>query len=434
MKFKRNPQYFYWGVTILAVVMVSIILWVIFSNLSGFFSLCDTVLQIFSPVIYGIIFAYIMNPIMVFAERHLLPLLRRAKLSEKRVRSMGRAFSVVIAILVCLAAVYGFFALLLPNLINSISGIAANMQQYYLTAQKWVRSLAEDYPNYSGIINTVYDKIFEGVENWFQTQVIDNIDSLVITITTQVYGVFRGVMNILIGIVAAVYMLFSKEKLLAQTKKIIVATFRRKRADRILEICAHSNRMFSGFIVGKILDSLIIGFLCYLGMSILGMPYPPLVATIVGVTNVIPFFGPFIGAIPSALLILLVDPLQALYFLIFILALQQLDGNVIGPRILGDAVGLPSFWILVSITIFGGLFGFVGMVFAVPVFGILYMLVRENVERRLSEKGAPVSTSYYYYMKCTSDLEKMAEEKEPENQGDDISEEELEEAEREFWQ
>lgn len=127
MKFKRNPQYFYWGVTILAVVMVSIILWVIFSNLSGFFSLCDTVLQIFSPVIYGIIFAYIMNPIMVFAERHLLPLLRRAKLSEKRVRSMGRAFSVVIAILVCLAAVYGFFALLLPNLINSISGIAANM-------------------------------------------------------------------------------------------------------------------------------------------------------------------------------------------------------------------------------------------------------------------------------------------------------------------
>ena len=432
MKFKRNPQYFYWGVTILAVVMVSIILWVIFSNLSGFFSLCRTVLRIFSPVIYGIVFAYILNPIMVLAERHLLPLLRKSKMSEKRVRSVGRAMSVAIAILIGLAALYGFFALLLPNLVNSITGIAANMQQYYLTAQKWVRSLAEDYPDYSGFINTVYDKIFEGVENWFQTKVLDNMDSLVINITTQVYGVIKGLMNILIGIVAAVYMLFSKEKLQAQAKKIIVATMRRKRADRFLEICAHSNKMFSGFITGKILDSLIIGMLCYLGMSILGLPYPPLVATIVGVTNVIPFFGPFIGAIPSALLILLVDPMDALYFLIFILALQQLDGNVIGPRILGDAVGLPSFWILVSITIFGGLFGFAGMVLAVPVFGILYMLIRENVERRLAEKGAPVSTSYYYHMNRTADLEKMAEE--PENQEDDISEEELEEAEREFWQ
>lgn len=435
MKFKRNPQYFYWGITILCVLFIGIVAWTVFSNLSGFLSLCRSFMKIVSPVIYGLVFAYILNPVMVFAERYLQPLLRKWKLSEKNVRSVGRGLSVVAAFLVGIAAIYGFFALLLPNLIDSVSGIVTNMPQYYKTAQKWVQNLAADYPEYSGIINTVYDKIYAGLENWFQISVLGNLDSLVVNITTQVYSVIKSVMNVLIGAVAAVYMLISKEKFQAQAKKIIVACMKRSKADRLFGVCAHSNKMFSGFITGKILDSLIIGILCYIGMSIFKLPYPPLIATIIGVTNVIPFFGPFIGAVPSALLILLVDPMKALYFLIFVLLLQQLDGNVIGPRILGDAVGLPSFWILVSITIFGGMFGFVGMLLGVPVFAVIYMLVREAVERRLEEKGAPVSTSYYYHMNRTADLEKVAESNADAVKMDDggISEEELKQAEQEFW-
>ncbi len=182
--------------------------------------------------------------------------------------------------------------------------------------------------------------------------------------------------------------------------------------------------------------------LCYIGMAILRLPYPELISTIVGVTNVIPFFGPIIGAIPSGLLILLVNPMQALYFLIFVFGLQQLDGNLIGPYILGDAVGLPSFWILVSITIFGGMFGFVGMLLGVPVFAVLYMLIRETVNQKLAEKGAPVCTSYYYHMTRTSDLEAVGDadddpkkEPKPEQKPDPdvISEDEMAEAEREFW-
>ncbi len=432
MKLKRNQQYFYGGLTLLGVVIVAIVLWVIVSNLPGFFNLCKRVLQIFSPVIYGIVFAYVLNPVMVFVERYTKPLLRKWKVPEKNVNTLGRAVSVIAAMLVGLAAVYGFFALLLPNLVESVTGIVSNMPQYYETAQKWVEGLTHEYPDYAGIINTLYDKIFEGVESWFQTAILDNMDSLVVNITTQVYAVIKSLMNVLIGVVAAVYMLLSKEKFLAQTKKIVVATMKRGRADRLLEVCSHSNKMFSGFISGKILDSLIIGVLCYIGMSILKLPYPPLVATIVGVTNVIPFFGPIIGAVPSALLIVLVNPMKALYFLIFVFALQQLDGNVIGPRILGDAVGLPSFWILVSITVFGAVFGFAGMLLGVPVFAVIYMLVRETVERRLEEKGAPVSTSYYYHMTRTADLETMTADK-PAPEEEAIPEAELEEAEKEFW-
>lgn len=222
---------------------------------------------------------------------------------------------------------------------------------------------------------------------------------------------------------------------MAQTKKIIVALMKRSKADRLFEVCSHSNRMFSGFIGGKIIDSAIIGVLCYIGCSIMKTPYALLVSTIVGITNVIPFFGPFIGAVPSILLILIVDPMKALYFGIFVFVLQQLDGNFIGPRILGDSVGLPSFWILVSITVFGGIFGFIGMLLGVPVFAVIYMLVREFVERKLKEKGAPIPTSYYYHMSRTNDLELPGEESASEAKGaePEITEEELKQAEQEFW-
>ena len=219
MKLKRNQQYFYGGLTLLGVVIVAIVLWVIVSNLPGFFNLCKRVLQIFSPVIYGIVFAYVLNPVMVFVERYTKPLLRKWKVPEKNVNTLGRAVSVIAAMLVGLAAVYGFFALLLPNLVESVTGIVSNMPQYYETAQKWVEGLTHEYPDYAGIINTLYDKIFEGVESWFQTAILDNMDSLVVNITTQVYAVIKSLMNVLIGVVAAVYMLLSKEKFLARRER-----------------------------------------------------------------------------------------------------------------------------------------------------------------------------------------------------------------------
>lgn len=438
MKFRKDPKYLHWGITALAVIILSIILYVIFTNLPGFFETVKSFLTILSPVIYGLCIAFILNPIMVFIEKHILPFFRKRKISEQAARSISRTISVVVSILIGLAVVYGFFALLLPNLIESVRGIIGNMQQYSETVQGWLDTFTADYPQYSDYV----EKVIEGVEGWIQTNVLANLPNLVVTATSQAYLVLKGTANILIGLVAAIYMLSSKEKFQAQSKKIIVAVMKRDKADHFFEVMSQANRIFSGFISGKLIDSLIIGVLCYIGMAILRLPYPELISTIVGVTNVIPFFGPIIGAIPSGLLILLVNPMQALYFLIFVFGLQQLDGNLIGPYILGDAVGLPSFWILVSITIFGGMFGFVGMLLGVPVFAVLYMLIRETVNQKLAEKGAPVCTSYYYHMTRTSDLEAVGDadddpkkEPKPEQKPDPdvISEDEMAEAEREFW-
>ena len=435
MKIKRDPKYFLWGATILIIFVIGILLWAVFNNMPGFAGVCRKLFGIISPIVYGLVFAYVLNPIMVFVEPYLQKWLRKCKMKEKGVRKLSRALSVTVSMLIGIGVIYGFFALMLPSLIDSITGIISNMPVYYENTTRWLQELVDKNPEYRPLFDTFYEKIFDGLETWVETSVLGNLESLIVNVTTQVFAVLKVILNLLIGLVAAVYMLVSKEKFMAQTKKIIVAVMKRSRADRLFEVCSHSNRMFSGFISGKIIDSLIIGVLCYIGCSILRMPYTLLVSTIVGITNVIPFFGPFIGAIPSALLILIVDPMKALYFIIFIFALQQLDGNVIGPRILGDAVGLPSFWILVSITVFGGIFGFVGMLLGVPVFAVIYMLVREFVEGKLKAKGAPVATSYYYHMSRTNDLEINGEEKnadakpaEPE-----ITEEELKQAEKDFW-
>ena len=166
------------------------------------------------------------------------------------------------------------------------------------------------------------------------------------------------------------------------------------------------HKVFGGFIIGKIVDSIIIGILCFLGLSVMNMPYTLLVSVIVGVTNVIPFFGPFIGAIPSALLILLVSPIQCLYFLIFILVLQQFDGNILGPKILGDTTGISSFWVLFSILLFGGLLGFVGMIVGVPIFAVFYRLLGDFINGLLEKKDLPVQTSQYDNLETVEEKDK----------------------------
>ena len=202
-------------------------------------------------------------------------------------------------------------------------------------------------------------------------------------------------MNLVIGVIISVYLLMGKRKFLAQAKKLCYALLGTKRGGIVCNVCTFANQAFGGFIGGKIIDSAIIGVLCFLGLSVLDMPYTMLISIIVGVTNVIPFFGPYLGAVPSALLLLVIDPMECLTFIIFILVLQQLDGNVIGPTILGDATGLNGFWVVVSILVFGSFFGIIGMVIAVPLFAVIYKIITEVVNRLLSNQGLSTVTSDY---------------------------------------
>ena len=236
------------------------------------------------------------------------------------------------------------------------------------------------------------------------TKELDLISTLS-TAFTEVYGVLKVVFNMLVGIVIAVYILIAKERFQAQSKKLVVSMFKPQRANRILEIARLTNRCFGGFIVGKLIDSLIIGVISYIGMVILGLPYALVSSVFVGLTNIIPFFGPLIGIVIGGVLILLQSPMDCLYFVIFELALQQVDGNIIGPRILGEKLGISDFWILVSITLFGGLFGFPGMILGVPVFTVIYALISQSISNSLERKNLPVKTDCYYSIFTVEDLE-----------------------------
>ena len=396
MKDPVKRRYVRWGVTLFIVVAASILLAICLTRLSSFTRWLDGIYGAFAPIVFGIAIAYVLNPVAVLVERKLCGFLERRKVQPRTARRIGHVLGVVAAMLLALAFIFAVIMLIVPRLFESLRTIVANGKSYYATVEAWVSRVLEDNPEVREYADTILKKSYTVLENWIQNDLFNSMQSVVAKVTSGVFSVAKWVINFLVGMIVAVYLLAGKERYIAQIRKANAALWNRRIARRIVEIAQHANGVFGGFIRGKILDSMIVGLLCYLGVSILGIPYPVLVATIVGVTDVIPFFGPFIGAIPCGLLILLVSPVKCLYFVIFILVLQQIDGNIIAPRILGDTTGLSSFWVLVSITVFGGIFGFVGMVLGVPLFSVIYMLVKDLLEERLARKGLPVETDHYY--------------------------------------
>jgi len=416
---RRDSKYFRWGLTLLGVVLASILFAVIFVNLSGFFETVSALISVLSPLLYGGIFAFLLNPIVVLVDRR-LPKLLGKKLKAETVKKLSRVAGIALALTIGGFVVYGVLYLLLPQLYDSIMNIVGNLSAYFGTMESWVLGLLEDNPELRGTVETALESVYTYVQNWLSQDFLSDLQRIMTGLTSSVMLVLREIMNILIGVVASVYILWSKDTFRAQAKKLTVCIFQPERANRILHVGRETHRVFNGFVVGKLIDSLIIGVLCYIGMLILRLPYPMLIATVVGITNVIPFFGPFIGAIPSAVLILLVSPLQCVYFLIFILGLQQLDGNVIGPYILGDSTGISGFWVLVSITVAGNLFGFAGMLLGVPLFAVFYGLLKEWMAATLKKKEHPTETGEYLDISCVEDLqppqEPAAEPEEPEKQ------------------
>ena len=415
---KKNRIYVKLGLMLLSVVMASIVFQVVFSDLPAFFEVVNSFISIISPILYGALFAYLMNPVMEFVKKLLISAMERGKnysqLDPAQIRARKHTchvIGVICAILLMLLFFYLAIGLIVPTVVENITAIfnQETIIGYYNRINNWLHQILSDQPEIEAWAMTKIEDLYDFVLNWLAEL---DLREAILSVTTQVYGVLKGTMNFILGLVIAVYMLLCKEKFLAQTKKVVVALFPEKRANRLLEVGRRTNRIFSGFVMGKIIDSMIIGVICYIGMSIFKLPYPMLISVIVGVTNVIPFFGPFIGAIPSAILILLINPIQCFIFIVWIVVLQQFDGNILGPRILGDSVGLSSFWILISITVFSGIFGFAGMVLGVPVFAVLYMLLSDYVARRLKEKGRPQSTEVYGKIRSTEDIElavKMAE-------------------------
>ena len=409
---RKNQAYFKLGMTLLSVVLASAVFITILFNLSGFFGLISSFFRIISPMLFGVLFAYLMNPIMQFVENGLMHLIRRFGKQDKvsdRVwlrsrKNLCHVIGVIAALATLLLVFYLAIALVVPTFINNLSDVVNpdTIVSYYTRINDWLQRLLSDRPQIEAWAMERINGLYNQAVKWISEL---DLTAALSSVITRVYGVVKGTLNFLLGLVIAVYVLLGKEKFLAQAKKVIVALFSEKHANLLLDYSRRTNRIFSGFVLGKIIDSMIIGLICYIGMSIIRLPYPMLISVIIGVTNVIPFFGPLIGAIPSAILILLINPFQCFIFVIFILLLQQFDGNILGPRILGDSVGLSSFWILISITIFSGIFGLPGMIVGVPVFAVIYMLCSDFVKHRLEKKGRPQQTEVYAKINSTEDIE-----------------------------
>lgn len=396
-------------------LLVTIAVW----RFSSLVEIIKDVIAVLSPIIWGLVLAYLLTPIQNWIEKWLAKLFER----KKKHRVLKRVCAVTVTVLLFLALITGFIAMLLPELIESVRGLFNNLPGYMKNAGAWVydhfEGLKESQPQiYQALITTlqgVQDKLIG-----FVTEFEPKMDSLISGanflsyITSGAYTFFSGVMNFLLGIIVAIYLLYSKERYLAQVKKMLYALFPERRVHTVLRVGARVSHTFMHFLLGKGLLSLIIGVACFIGLTIMKMPYAALISLVIAVTNVIPFFGPFIGAIPSGLLILLSDPSKLLPFIVFMLILQQVEGNLLEPKILGDTLGVPTFWIIVAIFVGGGLFGFVGMVVFVPLFAALYTFLQEFLAKRLSRKGMPHDTGSYMtkalvYAKPQADTDAAAE-------------------------
>lgn len=388
----------------ISVCLIVLIFILVFTNLKAFSGAWSALMRVLSSVLYGALFAYLLNPLVNFIDKRLKPFMLRRGTKEKTANRVSRVTGLVFALAVAAFLIYAMIYMIVPQLASSVKGIINSMPEYYRNLEAWIQNVLEDNPEIKSYADMLMDKGYAYLDKFAKNDLPGSIQKIVVQLTTSVYSVVREVVNMVIGLVVSIYILLSKDKFLAQTKKMIVAFWAPETADRMMDNGREIDKIFNGFIIGKLIDSLIIGVLCYIGMAILRMPYAVLVSTIVGITNIIPYFGPILGTIPCALLILLVSPLKCFYFVIFVLVLQQIDGNVIGPRILGENVGISGFWILVSITVGGGLFGFVGMLLGVPVFAVIYMLTSNGVNRALKKKGKSTSTQDYYAIQSVEDL------------------------------
>lgn len=396
MKIKFEKKYVEIGIVSFLVIAASLLFYYFLFHHTTLFSAISNVIRIISPIIYGFIFAFLMTPVLNYIEKKIVKVLFvKWKIDIVKKKKMIRAISLILTIVFVVAVFYGFFSMIIPRVKDSIINIISQFDTYISNFEKWLDDFFSTNPNVAETFDDFMDKYAPEISAFLQENVLGKVEVLVKSVSLNVLGVVKVVWNLIIGFIISIYVLASKETFAGQSKKIVYAIFHKKNANNIVEAGRFINKTFMGFISGKIIDSAIIGCLCFIGTTIIGTPHALLVSVIVGVTNIIPFFGPFLGAIPCILLILIIEPIQALYFVLFILFLQQLDGNVIGPKILGDSTGLSGFWVIFAITLFGGLYGVGGMIIGVPFCAIVYAGVRMLVHNRLEKKALNPETENY---------------------------------------
>jgi predicted PurR-regulated permease PerM len=360
-------------------ISLSILFFFMVYRFQGLGDAVNKVVDILKPFIYGSIIAYLLRPICNWYDEQLTDIL------PVKMRKTASTLAVALSMVTGFLIVYLLVIMILPELVSSIQNIWITMPDRVQAFLDWATVTFDENEQLLQMVESGYESLYSSIDAWANNTLIPYVTNIVSGVGYSVLWVLNFLLDFLIGIIVAVYLLLSRKKFAKQGVMLVRSALPQQWADLVLEEIAFVDRMFGGFIDGKIVDSAIIGLLCYFGCVIFKFPNPLLVSAIVGITNVIPFFGPFIGAVPATLLIMLVNPVKGLWFILFVFGLQQLDGNIIGPKILGDRTGLSSFWVLFGIILFGGLWGLVGMVVAVPLVAVLYDLIKRVVYRGLQK-------------------------------------------------
>ncbi|MDE7192665.1 MAG: AI-2E family transporter [Oscillospiraceae bacterium] len=429
MKIEWNKKYNTIAVYSLIVIAIAILFVVFVFRFESFADVFSKIVSVMAPIVVGIVIAYVLNPlVMLFenkffkklktappkngsADKQILKetspniiaeqLKKRQKSPKKKMkarRTLARALSIVLAYIVVLAVLVGIVVAVVPSVSESVLDLVDKFPTYFNELEAKLKLLFENNPEIAALISDEFDDLNDVMKD-LASYVTPYATGIVGGVTDGIFKVasalFTGTKNFIIGLIIAIYFLLSKERMLAQSKKIFFALFKFERCKRIFSTCSRSNKIFTKFIATNLVDAFIIFAAMEVGCVIMGMPYATLIAVVCAVTNLIPFFGPFIGAIPSGFLILLVDPIKVLWFAIFVVVLQQIDGNLIKPFLFGETMGLPAIWVLISIIVGGGLCGIPGMILGAPVFAVFYLLFAEFVTGKLKKKELPEDTDDY---------------------------------------
>jgi Predicted permease len=393
---KKESRYVQVGLTAFLTVGAILLFYDTLFGSRAFITFGNKLLQALAPIIYGAMIAYLLAPVIDFFERRLFPAaVRRAAQDGKFCAAGPRAVSLVVTWVIITVLFYLLLSVLLPDLYRSVVQLINNLETYYNTIDGWLTNLLDKNPGVETWVTEQVDLYYKDLTQLLSQKIMPQAQQIMTAVSGGILTALNFAKNMIVGIIVSVYLLATKEHCAAHGRKLVYGLFSDRNTPWVFRGLRKMDSIFSGFVRGKLLDSLIIGILCFIFSTIFKFPYASLVSVIVGVTNIIPFFGPFLGAVPSLFLILLDSPLKALYFLIFIIVLQQFDGNILGPKILGDKTGLSGLWVIIAILVGGSFFGVPGMFFGVPVCACCYSLVAFLVNSRLRKKSLPVPTDAY---------------------------------------
>lgn len=396
MKKLTENKHYQIGMTAFLVIAACILFYFLIAKIGLIMGILKAFIKILTPFILGFGFAYLLNPIIKFFKKNIfIKLFKNLKLNDKSKEKIANNLSILISIIITLGIIILLFSFIIPEVLKSIETIIINMPVYMEEIRLYLLKVLANYENLESLFLKNYTAINAYFIDLVNQNFLPRLNEWIAIFSNGFIGVIKVIFNIVLGFVIAIYYLIDKDHFKAQLKKLAYSLLPIKTVNNLMDNLRHTDRIFGNFIVGKLLDAATIGFITFLFLALFGYPYPLLIGVIIGLTNMIPYFGPYIGTIPSTLLILLDAPGKALIFILFIIALQQVDSYVIDPKLSGAKTGLKSFWVLFSILFFGSLFGIIGMILGVPIFALIYGFVNNKCNNRLKDKNLPTDTNNY---------------------------------------